>query len=166
MPIKLIVLDVDGVLTDGSILINDDGIETKRFHVRDGFAIKAAMSLGIKVGVITGRTTRAVNLRMTELGVDLVMQGIADKGQAFESLCAMAGVLPEDAAFVGDDLVDLPAMLKCGYPLAVADAPEEVQGVANYITQAKGGHAAVREAIEHLLRREDRWDEIVEQYGI
>lgn len=164
--IKLILFDVDGVLTDGRIIIDDNGFETKQFHVRDGFAIHAAMRFGLNVGIITGRMSRCLNLRMQELGVTLVHQGTKDKAVAFETLCQQAGVLPEDAAYMGDDLVDLPALLKCGYPMSVADGVEEVKQAAAFVTTAPGGHAAAREAIEHILKAQHKWASVVEQYGI
>src|SRR5690554_2102108 len=96
--IKLIIFDVDGVLTDGAIIVDDHGAESKHFHVRDGFAIRAAMSLGLQIGIITGRMSRVVSLRMTELGVSLLQQGMKDKGEGLETLCQRAGVQPEEAA--------------------------------------------------------------------
>jgi 3-deoxy-D-manno-octulosonate 8-phosphate phosphatase (KDO 8-P phosphatase) len=164
--IKLIVFDVDGVLTDGGIYVDDRGTESKRFHVRDGFAIRAAMSLGLRIGVLTGRSTPAVALRMAELGVNLLIQGAHDKATAFETLCQQAGVETLEAAYVGDDLIDLPAMLRCGYPIAVADAVEDVRAEARYVTTYSGGAGAGREAIEHILRAQGRWDEVVERYGV
>lgn len=164
--IKLIIFDVDGVLTDGAIIVNDQGVESKHFHVRDGFAIRAAMSVGLKIGVLTGRSSRCVNLRMTEIGVDLLLQGAKDKAVGLETLCQRAGVDLEETAYVGDDLVDLPAMLRCGYPIAVADAVAEVRDEASYVTAAPGGRAAAREVIEHILKAQGRWDEVLEQYGV
>lgn len=164
--IQLIVFDVDGVLTDGSIVIDDHGAESKRFHVRDGLAFKAAMQMGLKIGVLSSRSAPCVTLRMTELGVELLIQGVRDKAVGLETLCQMGNVGVEEAAFVGDDLVDLPAMLRCGYAVAVGDAVEEVRGVAKYITNAKGGQGAARETIEHILKSQGRWDELLEQYGI
>jgi YrbI family 3-deoxy-D-manno-octulosonate 8-phosphate phosphatase len=162
----LIVLDVDGVLTDGQIVLDDRGAETKHFHVRDGLAIKGAMAVGLRVGVLSSRTGRATATRMEELGVELCMQGCAHKAVGFETICQRAGVLPEEAAYVGDDLVDLPAMVRCGYPIAVADAVAQVRAAARYITTAHGGHAAAREAIEHILIAQGRWDEVVERFGV
>jgi 3-deoxy-D-manno-octulosonate 8-phosphate phosphatase (KDO 8-P phosphatase) len=164
--IKLVVLDVDGVLTDGRIVIDDRGGECKNFHVRDGLAIRAAMDVGLRVGVLSGRTSRATALRMEELGVDLCIQGSAHKAVGLETLCQRAGVLPEESAYVGDDLVDLPALVRCGYPIAVADAISQVRAVARYVTAARGGHAAAREAIEHILMAQGRWDEVVERFGV
>ena len=165
-PIRLIIFDVDGVLTDGSIIISDSGVESKRFHARDGLAIKAAMASGLKVGILTPRASRALTLRMAEIGVDLVVQRAANKVIGLETLCQRAGVMPEDAAYVGDDLVDLPAMLRCAYPIAVADAVDEVKAEARYVTSVRGGHGAAREAIEHILKAQNKWDEVVERYGI
>jgi len=162
--IQLIVFDVDGVLTDGSILLSDTGVESKRFHVRDGLAMRAAMDAGIQIGVLTGRSSRAVTLRMTELGIDLFLQGMKDKRTGLETLCTRAGVTPEQCAYVGDDLIDLPAMRRCGYPIAVADAVEPVRICARYVTHAEGGRGAAREAIEHVLGANGVWDNIVERY--
>jgi 3-deoxy-D-manno-octulosonate 8-phosphate phosphatase (KDO 8-P phosphatase) len=164
--IRCIVFDVDGVLTDGVVIVNDLGVESKHFHVRDGFAMRAAMSLGMIIGVITGRTSRTVSLRMTELEVKFLQQGVKEKGIALETLCQRAGVSLEETAYVGDDLIDMPALLRCGYPVAVADAVDEVRAVAKYITHAPGGRGAAREVIEHILKTQNRWDELVEQYGI
>ena len=149
--IKLIVFDVDGVLTDGSIIVDDMGRESKRFYVRDGAAIKAVMGLGMKVGVVTGRSSRSVLLRVTELGIEHYLPGVTDKLVGLETVCQRAGVLPEEAAYVGDDLIDIPAMVRCGYPIAVADAAEEAKAAAKYITKACGGRGVAREAIEHVL---------------
>jgi len=164
--IKLIVFDVDGVLTDGAIIVDDHGVESKHFHVRDGFAMRAAMAMGMPIGIITGRMSRVVSLRMTELSVPWVQQGAKDKGAALETLCQRAGLQPDETAYVGDDLIDLPALLRCGYPIAVQDAVEEVRAVAKYVTQTPGGRGAARDAIEHILKAQNRWDELLEQYGI
>jgi len=164
--IQLIVFDVDGVLTDGTILLSDHGVEWKCFHVRDGFAIRAARQLGLKVGSLSGRMSRATTLRLGELGVDPILQGVHDKAVGLERLCQQAGVTLDQCAYVGDDLIDLPAMLRCGYPIAVADAVDEVRTEARYVTRARGGRGAAREAIEHILRAQGRWDELLEQHGI
>lgn len=164
--IKLVIFDVDGVLTDGSLILNDLGEESKRFHVRDGFAMRNAERVGLRVGVMTGRASRVVNLRMRELSINLLMQGVKDKGAGLETLCQRASVMPEETAYLGDDLIDLPALLRCGYPMAVADAVDEVRHVARYVTTTPGGRGAAREAIEHLLKAQDKWDEVVERYGL
>lgn len=164
--ILFLVLDVDGVLTDGSIIINDRGEETKHFHVRDGAAIKWAMMLGMKVGILTGRSSRVVTLRAQELGVEYVIQGARHKAIGLETLCQQAGVEPEQTAYMGDDIVDLPAMLRCAYKITVADGAEELKAVADYVTETVGGHGAVREAIEHLIKAQGRWEEVMEEYGV
>ncbi len=164
--IKLIVFDVDGVLTDGAIHLDDRGVETKRFHVRDGFAIRAAMRHGIKVGVLTGRSSQCVSLRLTELGVDLLVQGSKNKAIGLEIMCQKAGVDPGEIAYVGDDIPDLPAMLRCGYRVAVNDAAAEVRAVADHITHAAGGQGAARDAIEHILKAQDKWEDVLEEFGV
>jgi 3-deoxy-D-manno-octulosonate 8-phosphate phosphatase (KDO 8-P phosphatase) len=121
--------------------------------------------MGLRIGILTARSTPNVTLRMAELGVQLVVQGMLDKAVGLATLCQKASVLPEEVAYVGDDLVDLPAMLRCGYPMAVADAVEPVRSKARYVTAAAGGRAAAREAIEHLLKAQSRWDEVLERYG-
>ena len=162
----MIIFDVDGILTDGSILIDDRGVETKRFHVRDGTAIRAAMKLGIKVGIITGRSSQAVTLRAEELGIEYLIQGSKNKAVDLETLCKLAHVTEEDVAFMGDDLADLPAMLRCGYKITVADGVEEVRGIADLITAATGGKGAVREAIESIIKAQGKWEEVLERYGV
>jgi 3-deoxy-D-manno-octulosonate 8-phosphate phosphatase (KDO 8-P phosphatase) len=162
--VRLMLFDVDGVLTDGGIVIDDDGRESKRFHVRDGFAMRQAVQAGVQVGVITGRESRAVTLRMTELKIELLRQGARDKGAAVRELCVRAGVDPVQAAFVGDDLIDLPAMRVCGYAIAVADAAAEVRAAADFVTTVCGGQGAAREAIEHVLRAQGKWDAVVQRY--
>ncbi len=164
--IKMIVFDVDGVLTDGSIIVDDLGIESKRFHVRDGFAIASAIRLGMKIGVLSGRSTRAVTLRMTELKIPYMIQGCKDKAIGIEDICKQAEVGLHETAYVGDDLIDLPALVRVGFPATVADAVEEVKAEASLVTLAPGGRGAAREVIEHILKAQGKWDELVESYGI
>ena len=162
--IQLIVLDVDGVLTDGGIIMDEHGVESKRFHVRDGFAIRVATQMGLRIAALTGRTSRAVTLRLSELGVHPLLQGCRDKNVGLKTICERISVSTEHCAFIGDDLIDLPAMLCSGYPIAVANAVEEVKSEARFVTTASGGHGAVREAIEHVLKAQGRWDELVRRY--
>jgi 3-deoxy-D-manno-octulosonate 8-phosphate phosphatase (KDO 8-P phosphatase) len=159
--VSLLCLDVDGVLTDGSILIDDHGIETKRFHVRDGTAIRLWMELGHEVAFITGRRGMVVRHRAAELGVRHVIQGVERKVEAFGELLNGIGLAASAAAMLGDDLPDLGVMALAGYPMAVADAVMEVRQAAQFITTRPGGHGAVREAIEHLLKARGRWDEVI-----
>lgn len=162
--IRLLVCDIDGVLTDGSILVADNGLELRRFHVRDGLGIKLAQEQGLLIGVISGRCTRSATLRLHGLGIGHIMQGQKDKGIALQLLCEQVGVTVKQAAFLGDDLIDLPAMMQCGYPMAVGDAVEEVRKVAKCVTQAPGGRGAVRQAIEHLLQAQGKWSKVVEKF--
>lgn len=165
LPIALLVLDVDGVLTDGSILIDDHGCETKRFHVRDGTGIAIWRRLGGEVAIITGRSGRAVGHRAVELGVRHVVQGVADKADAFGTLLDELDIAASASAAMGDDLPDLPMLRLAGYPIAVADAVPEVRALAEFVTVRPGGRGAVREAIEHLLKAASRWDEALAWYG-
>ena len=167
MDIQLLLTDVDGVLTDGSILVDTAGRETKRFHVRDGSGIVAWQRSGYQMGVLTGRPSVITTHRMMELGVEMIEQCSAmGKLEAYEDLCRRAGVEDEQVAYIGDDLADLPVMVRVGYPVAVADAAAEVRSVAKYVTETPGGRGAVRETIEHLLKGMGRWDEVLERYGI
>jgi len=164
--IRMIVLDVDGVLTDGGIYFDDAGQELKRFHVRDGFAIKRAMELGFALAVVTGRESRVVAHRMAELGVSHLIQNCKDKRAGIANVCDRSGLALHETAYLGDDLIDLPAMAVCGYPMAVADAVEEVRARAVYVTRTPGGAGAARDAIEHLLKEQGRWSQVLERYGI
>jgi 3-deoxy-D-manno-octulosonate 8-phosphate phosphatase (KDO 8-P phosphatase) len=150
-PFPLLALDVDGVLTDGSIMLDDDGREIKRFNVRDGLAITTWLRLGLHAAIITRRAGRAVEHRMRELGVQHIVQGCKDKRGAVLALAGTCKVPAAQAAFIGDDWPDLPAMRAVGFPIAVADAAPEVKAAARYVTIARGGRGAVREAVEHLL---------------
>jgi 3-deoxy-D-manno-octulosonate 8-phosphate phosphatase (KDO 8-P phosphatase) len=160
----LLLLDVDGVLTDGSIVYADDGVEIKAFHVRDGSGLKLWQLQGKRAAVISGRRSRAVEVRATELGIDPVIQGAADKLAAYRQLLAGADLRPEQVAFVGDDLPDLPLLGNCGLAVAVADGCAEVRAAAHYVTRAPGGRGAVREVIELILRCQGRWQPVVERY--
>ncbi|MFO0873251.1 MAG: HAD hydrolase family protein [Phycisphaerales bacterium] len=156
--VQLLCLDVDGVLTDGGIAIDDHGVETKRFHVRDGAGLRIWRRLGYEVAVITGRRGGVVRHRMGELGIRHIVQGTGNKAEAFGELLGQLELKASQAAMLGDDLPDLPALRLCGYPMAVADAVPEVKAIAEFTTAARGGDGAVREAIEHLLKEQDRWD--------
>ncbi len=162
--IRLLCLDVDGVLTDGSILLDDHGVETKRFFVRDGTGLRAWQQAGGLVAIITGRSGDAVRRRAEELGIDRVLSGVERKGRAFESLLQELGLTADQAAMVGDDLPDLPVLARCGYPVAVRDAAPEVHAVASWVTSRPGGRGAVREVVEHLLRARGAWDAAVASY--
>ncbi len=162
--VKLLLLDVDGILTDGSIHLDAQGNESKRFHVRDGLGIKAAMRSGLLVGLLTARRSEATTARARELGIDLVIQGSSDKHNALDDICRRERVALSEIAYMGDDLADLAVMRAVGYPMTVADAVDEIRQVARYITTRPGGHGAVREAIEHLLRETGQWEAVVQRY--
>lgn len=149
--IRMLVLDVDGVMTDGSIVMTTEYQELKRYHVRDGFAMKLWMELGYELAVLTGRGGAAVTARMKDLGIKRVIEKSKDKGADLERLCTRAKVEPAATAFMGDDWPDGPAMRRAGYAIAPADASPEILDIAHFVTLAPGGHGAVREAVEHLL---------------
>ena len=149
--IQMVVFDVDGVFTDGRIWINHLGEETKSFHVRDGHGVRMLIHYGVQVAVLSGRESKAVNTRMQELGVTDVLQGQIDKRCAFNELVNSKNLPAERVAFVGDDIVDVPAMQLAGLSFAVADAHEWVKSHADHITLELGGHGAVREVCELIL---------------
>ncbi len=146
-------------MTDGSINLDDHGVETKRFNVRDGTGLRVWARLGYQVAIITGRGGAALRHRARELGISDVVQEASDKAAAFEKLLRTLSIPAAQAAILADDLPDLPVMRRAGYPMAVADAAPEIIEAAAYVTSRPGGSGAVREAIEHLLRARQRWDE-------
>ena len=162
--VELLLLDVDGVLTDGGIVYADDGAELKRFHVRDGSGLKLWQLAGRRAAIVSGRNSPAVARRAAELGVAPVLQGRADKLAAFEALLAETGLRPEQVCAVGDDLPDLPVLRRCGLAVAVVDACPEVRAAADYVTAPPGGRGAVRDAIEWLLKLQGRWAAVVERF--
>jgi 3-deoxy-D-manno-octulosonate 8-phosphate phosphatase (KDO 8-P phosphatase) len=149
--IELLVLDVDGVLSDGSIIHGNDGIELKRFSTKDGFGIQLWRQMGFRASIITGRTGQAVATRARELGIDPVVQGSKDKEASLREVLALTGLSIERVAVMGDDWPDNRIMRLAGYALAPADATQETMAVADFVTLAPGGRGAVREAIEHIL---------------
>ncbi len=163
-PIEMILSDVDGVFTDGGVIFDNQGIETKRFHIRDGLGVKLWRRAGGKFGIITGRTSHIVSVRAAELGIDIVRQGTEQKLAAAREIIAQHGLRPEQVCYLGDDLPDLPALRYVGLAITVADGAEELRGAAAYVTRAKGGEGAVREAIEMILKAQRRWDDLVRKY--
>lgn len=155
--ITLLVLDVDGVLTDGRVDFGSDGELGKAFQVRDGCAIKLWRSCGHKVAILSGRPSAAVDHRAKELGIDFAETGAADKLSGFRAVLAKADCAEAQTAYVGDDLPDLGPMAHAGFAVAVANAAPDIKRVADYVTQAKGGDGAVAEVIELVLRRQQRW---------
>ncbi len=161
--IKIIILDVDGVMTDGSIWLGAHE-ELKRFHVRDGAGIKYLLRSGINVAFVTGRTSEAVARRARELGISECLQGCHQKLPVFQELLQRLAIPPSEAACMGDDLMDIPLMRHCGVAIAPADAVPEARNQAHIVTTAGGGHGAVREAAEIILKARGDWDGIVERY--
>jgi 3-deoxy-D-manno-octulosonate 8-phosphate phosphatase (KDO 8-P phosphatase) len=159
--IELLLLDVDGVLTDGSIIYTNERVEIKRFHVRDGSGLKFWHLAGKRSAIISGRTSVAVELRAAELGISTVLQGRPEKIPAFETVLSETGFQADQVCAVGDDLPDLPVLRKAGLGVAVADACFEVRNSADYISAAPGGRGAVREVIEWLLKHQGLWDGVV-----
>jgi 3-deoxy-D-manno-octulosonate 8-phosphate phosphatase (KDO 8-P phosphatase) len=162
--IELLVLDVDGVLTEGRIIYSDSGAEVKQFHVRDGSGLKIWQLSGKRSAVITGRTSNVVDVRAAEVGVGWVFQGAADKLTPYRELLARAGVTPEQVCCVGDDVPDLPLLTRCGLAVAVADACAEARTVAHYVTRTPGGCGAVREVAELILSCQGHWQSVVARY--
>jgi 3-deoxy-D-manno-octulosonate 8-phosphate phosphatase (KDO 8-P phosphatase) len=162
--IKLLLLDVDGVLTDGSIIYNDNGTETKVFNVNDGLGIRLLMEAGLKVGIVTGRTSKALYHRCNNLGISLVFDGVNEKTSVLELISEQTGLLADEIAFVGDDLLDLPLLRRVGLSITVADAHEAVIENVDMTTSAKGGAGAVREICEAILKAQGLWNKILERY--
>jgi 3-deoxy-D-manno-octulosonate 8-phosphate phosphatase (KDO 8-P phosphatase) len=164
--VKLLLMDCDGVLTDGRIWILENGEDQKAFHTRDGLGIDLLHRAGLKSGIISGRISSALERRAQSLGVSYLWQGRDDKRQAFADTLAQAQVTSDEIAFVGDDLTDLPLMAQAGFAVAVADAVAEVKARAHYVTTLKGGKGAVREVVELILKAQGRWDDLVKSFLI
>jgi 3-deoxy-D-manno-octulosonate 8-phosphate phosphatase (KDO 8-P phosphatase) len=162
--IQCLCLDVDGVLTEGLLLVNDDSRGARLFDVHDGFAIRWFQKLGGAVLICTGKTSPAVAFRAEELGIAHVVQGSRDKLTDVHNILKRMRLHLEDMAMIGDDLPDLPVLRHCGYPIAVANAAPEIKAAAQFVTERTGGRGAVREAIEHLMRPSGRWDKVVAHY--
>lgn len=162
--ITALVMDVDGVLTDGGIIYSSSGSDVKEFNVRDGAGLKYWQRAGHKAALLSGRESATVERRAAELGIEVVMQGAKQKIPAFEKILAKLGCTAKEVAYIGDDLPDLPVMRRAGFAVAVADAAPEVGDAADYVTKAPGGRGAVREVIEHILRAQGRWKDIMARY--
>jgi len=162
--IKLLLMDCDGVLTDGRITLLEHGDEQKSFHTRDGHGLVLLHRAGLHSGIISGRTSSLVERRATELGMSYVRQGTFDKVRDFEELIAEAKISEREVAFIGDDVTDIPLMRHSELAVAVADAVEEVRNAAHYVTKLPGGFGAVREVCELILKAQGRWSELMERY--
>jgi 3-deoxy-D-manno-octulosonate 8-phosphate phosphatase (KDO 8-P phosphatase) len=162
--VKLLLMDCDGVLTDGRITLLENGDEQKSFHTRDGHGIVLLHRAGLASGIISGRTSSLVERRARELGMRYVRQGTWDKIKDFGELLAEAGVTDHEVAFIGDDVTDIPLMQRSALAVAVADAAPETRAAAHYVTQLPGGHGAVREVTELILKAQGRWSELMKRY--
>lgn len=163
-PIELILSDVDGVLTDGALIFDNDGIETKHFHVRDGLGIKLWQKCGYRFGLLTARTSHVVQVRAAELGIDIVRQGFEQKLPAAQEIAQSLNLNLDQVCYIGDDLTDLPVIRAVGMGVTVADGVAEVRKAADYATKTNGGRGAIRELIETLLKAKQRWEDIVARY--
>ena len=162
--IKLLVLDVDGVLTDGRIILNDHGEEIKRFHARDGVGLSLLMAAGIDVAIITGRISGVVQHRARELGITEIHQGVKDKAAIFSNLLQRKGLDKAEVCVIGDDLPDLPMFHLAGLAVAVADAALEVREAATVVTKRRGGIGAVREVCELILKTQGKWENALSSF--
>ena len=156
--IKLVIFDVDGVMTDGGLTIGDDGQEYKTFNTQDGLGMKLLKASGVQMAIITGRTSNVVKQRSESTGVAHFYQGVDDKLVAYHDLIAKLNMLPEQTAFMGDDVVDVPPMLRCGLAISVPAAPIMVKNCAHYVTVKEGGRGAVRELCELIMHAQGTFD--------
>jgi 3-deoxy-D-manno-octulosonate 8-phosphate phosphatase (KDO 8-P phosphatase) len=156
--VRGVMLDVDGVLTDGRITLDERGVETKSFNVKDGVGIRLLMRAGIRVAIISGRNSPSVDVRARDLGIEEVHQGVRDKAATAKAILERWNLDEHEAAFIGDDLPDMPVFVRVGLAVAVADASPEVKEHAHLVTQTRGGHGAVREAAEFILKAKGKWN--------
>ena len=155
--LKLLLLDVDGVLTDGTILVHPDGSESKQFNIRDGAGMVWAQRAGLTIGLLSARTADATAMRAAQLGITIVSQGGADKLAGYEQILAAQGLKDEQVGYMGDDLQDLPVLRRAGFSAAPADAAAEVRAAVQWVSPSAGGRGAARECIEHVLRAQGNW---------
>ena len=159
--IRLLLFDVDGVLTDGVVVMHADGSESKGFHIKDGAAIVWAQRAGVQVGLLSARSSGATTHRAAQLAVRIVQQGVTSKASAFDQILRTSGLSEDAVAYMGDDLLDLPVLRRAGFSAAPSDAAPEVREAVHWVSTAAGGRGAARELIELVLRAQDRWDAVV-----
>jgi 3-deoxy-D-manno-octulosonate 8-phosphate phosphatase (KDO 8-P phosphatase) len=162
--IKMLMLDVDGVMTDGRIIMDDEGRQLKNFNVRDGHGLKIVQRYGIEIVILTGRKSEVVNHRASDLEIKEVYQGALNKKEVFQKILLKHNIPASSVAFMGDDIIDIPVLREVGFSAAVADAVDVVKKNVDYVTKNKGGHGAVRELCEIILQNQGKWPEIAEKY--
>lgn len=162
--VKLILSDVDGVLTDGGVVYDNQGVETKRFSIRDGLAIKMWQKAGHTFGLLTSRNSNIVKVRAAELGIEIVRQGFEHKWPAAQEVISGLGLTPDETCYIGDDLPDLAVISRVGFGVSVSDGAPEVRSAAQYITSTPGGSGAVRELVETILKHQGTWGDLVETF--
>lgn len=162
--IKLLLLDVDGVLTDGTILVHGDGSESKQFNIKDGAAMVWAQRAGLRIGLLSARAADATGVRAAQLGLTLVVQGAANKLAGYEQILSDHGLTDAEVGYMGDDLQDLPVLRRAGFSAAPADAVNDVRAVVHWVSASGGGRGAVRECIEHVLRAQGTWTAAVADF--
>jgi len=162
--LKLMIFDVDGILTDGTLYYSERGEELKAFNIQDGLGIKMLRQYGVEVALITARNSRAVELRAANLGIAQLFQGVEDKRVAYAALLAQLGLAAGQSGYMGDDLIDLPLITRCGFAATVPAAPQALKSRAHYVTHAPGGHGAVREVCEFILRAQGELERAIGAY--
>jgi 3-deoxy-D-manno-octulosonate 8-phosphate phosphatase (KDO 8-P phosphatase) len=162
--LKMLVLDLDGVFTDGTIIINSDGTESKRYSVVDGHGIKLWHRVGFKSAIISGRAAKATSIRAEQLGIEYVFQGCKQKLPVYEKLLEDAMISCEQTIYIGDEVIDIPIVRRAGLGVAVANAVQELKDCADYVTKTPGGSGAIREVIELVLKNTGKWDSLMERY--
>ncbi len=164
--IKLLAMDVDGVITDGTVIISDDGLEAKKFNLLDGHGIKLWHRAGLQTAFISGRMSKATQVRADQLGINFVYQPCPAKLEGFEKLLSQSSLKPENIAYIGDDVLDIPVAKRVGFSVAVSNAVEELKRTVHYTTSRPGGSGAVREVIEYILKNTGKWQGLMERYFV
>lgn len=164
--IRLLLVDVDGVMTDGRIIYDGNGLETKFFNVKDGHGIKMLQRHGVEIGIITGRTSVVVDIRARELGINIVYQGALRKLESYDDVKRKTGLSDSQIAYIGDDIIDVPVMRRVAFSAAPSDALPEVRELANYVTACAGGRGAVREVCDMIIKGRGEWEEVVARYEL
>ena len=160
--IKLLLFDVDGVLTDGKILLHPDGTESKQFDIKDGTGLVWAQRAGLKVGVLSARSSAATAQRAAQLGITIVHQGVASKVRAYDEILRQYGLTDAEVAYMGDDVLDLPVITRAGLTASPSDAVDEVRARVDYVSRASGGAGAARDFVELVLKSQDRWAQLLD----